>query len=205
MECLSRREMLYFLAILLPATLVGFKGRDYFDKELVCIHIYDLDQPLPKPLLEKTKRIKKRSPGKEYFQIGMPELILCRTGMKLLDMFQYYWPVSRSEIHQLQEQITILFKKHVIEKIDGLIDFRKVLDKQINVPKHSKESLTVILTVNDYTIHTCPDLVHICRNKRVDDLVILKDPSRPPYLCSYPSQQKGFKRPPPYLSNSAKE
>ena len=144
MECLSRREMLYFLAILLPATLVGFKGRDYFDKELVCIHIYDLDQPLPKPLLEKTKRIKKRSPGKEYFQIGMPELILCRTGMKLLDMFQYYWPVSRSEINQLQEQITILFKKHVIEKIDGLIDFRKVLDKQINVPKHSKESLTEI-------------------------------------------------------------
>ena len=204
MEYLSRREMLHFLAIVLPATLMGFKGKDYFDKELVCIHIYNLDQPLPKPMLEKAKRIKNRLPGKEYFQIGMPELILCRLEMSLLDMFQYYWPVSRSEIRHLQKKIKILFKKQVIEKIDALDDFQKVLDRKINVLQHSKELLAVILTVNDYTIHACPNIVHICQSKGVNELIIFKDPSQPPYLCSYPSQQKGFKRPPPYLSNSVK-
>lgn len=205
MICLSRREMLRFLSIALPATLVGFKGKDYFDKELVCIHIYELSQPLPKPLLEKVKGEKERSMGKAYFQIGMPELILCLSQMKLLDMFQYYWPVSRSQIRHLQRSITILYKKHVIEALDGLEDFVKILEKQNNALEYEKASLAAILTMNDYTMNICPSLVDICRSNRVDELVILKNPSRPPYLCSYSSQQKGFKRPPPYLSDPNKK
>jgi hypothetical protein len=53
------------------------------------------------------------------------------------------------------------------------------------------------LTLNDLTRNTCRQLVNICREKRVAELVVFKDPSKPPYLCSYPSRQKGFKKKPP--------
>ena len=186
-----------FLTIALPATLFGFKSKDYFDRELVCVHVYNPAHVLPDPLVIQSSEIGHHRPNKEYFQIGLPELILCRTEMKLLDMFQYFWPVSRPEVKRTQGSIKILFNKPVIEGIDSLIDFQKIVEKQNNLRLDKKEALAVILTLNDYTKFGCSLIVDICRSNRIDELVIFKDPSRPPYLCSYPSQQKGFKRPPP--------
>jgi hypothetical protein len=196
--CLSRREMMRFLILALPTSLFGYKSRDYFDEELVCSHVYRFTQALPEPLLEQYAKTAKRSQNKEHFQIGLPELILCRTQVKFLEMFQYYWPVSRPEIQRLQRSIKILFKQPVIEDIDNLSAFQKILQKQNNLHERRIASLAVIFTLNDYTKHGCPRIVDICRSGSIDELLIFKDPSRPPYLCSYPSQQKGFKRPPPY-------
>ena len=194
---LSRREFLRFLFIALPATLFGFKSRDNFDRELVCVHVYNPAQVLPEPLLIQSSEIGQRRPNKKYFQIGLAELILCRTEMKLLDMFQYFWPVSRPEVKRLRGSIKILFEKPVIEGVNSLIDFQKIVEKQNNLRPGKKEALVVILTLNDYTKYGCALIADICRSNGIDEFVIFKDPSRPPYLCSYPSQQKGFKRPPP--------
>jgi len=194
---LSRREMLRFLAIALPAALFGFKTRDYFDKELVCVHVYDPGRNLPEPLLARSRKLGQRSSSAEYFQIGLPELILCRTEMKLLEMFQYFWPVTRPEVKQLQGSVKVIYKQPVIEDIDKIADLQKILAAQNNLPQDKKAGLAVILTLNDYTKQACPHLIEICRTNRIDELILFKDPSRPPYLCSHPSQQKGFKRPPP--------
>lgn len=201
---MSRRKMLRLLTVALPATLLGFKARDYFNEELVCIHVYEVTKAIPEPLLEQPGRIGRRPQSEAYFQIGLPELILCRTEMKFLDMFQYYWPVSRSEIQRLQRSITILFKKPVIHDINDFSDLQKILQKQRNARQHPKVSLAIILTMNGYTKYGCPHLVDICRGHGIDELAILKDPSQPPYLCTYPSQQKGFKRPPPYSASAFK-
>ena len=92
MDCrLSRREMLRFPTVVLPTALFGYKVIDYFDEELVCVHVYGLSQKLPDPLLKEMKNLK------NALKVGP----------------------------------------------------------------------------------------------------IFKDPSKPPYLCSYPSQQKGFKKKPP--------
>ena len=194
---LSRREMLRFLAIALPATLFGFKTRDYFDKELVCVHVYDPSQELPEPLLAQSRKFGQRSSDTEYFQIGLPELILCRTEMRLLEMFQYFWPVTPSEVKRLQGLVKIIYKQPVIEDTVKIADLQKILKEQNNLRQSKKEGLAVILTLNDHTKYACPDLFEICRTQKVNELIIFKDPSRPPYLCSHPSQQKGFKRPPP--------
>ena len=201
---LSRREILRLMMIALPASFFGFWARNYFDEELVCVHVYDLAQALPEPLLQRSNQIEKRFKNKEYFQIGLPEMILCRTKMKLLDMFNYFWPVSRPEIKRLQGSITIEFKKSVIEDINNLGDFQKILKNQNNVCQDQKGSLALILTLNNYTKHVCPLLIDMCHNSGIEELVIFKDPSRPPYLCTYPSQQKGFKRPPPYSASRLK-
>ena len=190
--------MLRFLTIAFPATLFGFNTRDYFDKELVCVHVYDPSQDLPEPLLAQSYKFGQRSSGTEYFQIGLPELILCRTEMKLLEMFQYFWPVTRPEVKRLQGWVKIIYKQPVMEDIvDKITDFQKILEEQNNLRQSKKGALAVILTLNDYTKNACPHLIEICRTNKIEELIIFKDPSRPPYLCSHPSQQKGFKRPPP--------
>ena len=194
---MSRREMLRFLAIALPASLFGFKTRDYFDKELVCVHVYDPSQKLPEPLLAQSRKFGPRSSDIEYFQIGLPELILCRTEMRLLEMFQYFWPVTRSEVKQLQGLVKIIYKQPLIEETVELGYLQKILKELKNLRQNEKEGLAVILTLNDYTKYACSDLIEISRTNKIDMLIIFKDPSRPPYLCSHPSQQKGFKRPPP--------
>ena len=201
---LSRREMLRFFAIALPATLFGFKTGDYFDKELVCVHVYDPSQKLPAPLLAQFRRIDQRSSDTEYFQIGLPELILCRTEIRLLEMFQYFWPVARAEVKQMQGLVKIIYKRPVLDDDVKIEELQKILKKQNNHRPSKKDSLAVILTLNEYTRFACPDLIQICRTHKINELIIFKDPSRPPYLCSHPSPQKGFKRPPPIGAQSEK-
>lgn len=194
---LSRREMLRFLALALPAALSGFKPRDYFDRELVCVHVYDPNQDLPEPLLAQPRKLDQRSSGAEYFQIGVPELILCLTKIRLLELFQYFWPVTGSEVKELQGSVEIIHTQPVVENIRATADLQEILEKQNKLRQGQKRGLAVIFTLNDRTKYGCPHLIEVCRKNRIDELIIFKDPSVPPYLCSYPSQQKGFKRPPP--------
>jgi hypothetical protein len=93
--------------VALPAALLGFSGRDYFNDELVCIHVYNMNGDIPEPLLARYDMIPPR-------------------------------------------------------------------------PKKGSYSL-----------------VDLCRNGDIEELIIIKNPARAPYLCSYPSLQKGFKKPPP--------
>ena len=198
MDCrLSRREMLRFLTVVLPTALCGCKAIDYFDEELVCVHVFDPSQNLPAPLLEIHAKSERRAEGKSYFQIGLPELILCRTELRLLDIFAYFWPITRPEIKRFQGASTVLFRLPVMERVDQVADLETALSRTNKKPNPPKSSLAVILTLNNYTLNATPRLVDICRSKGVAEIVIFKDPSKPPYLCSYPSQQKGFKKKPP--------
>jgi hypothetical protein len=198
MDCrLSRREMLQFLTVVLPTAVFGYKVIDYFDDELVCVHVYALSQKLPDPLLQSNQESQRRIERRSYFQIGLPELILCRTEVRLLDIFEYFWPITRPEIQRFQNSSEILFSLPVIEQVDQFAGLETALNRASEKQKSQKRSLAVILTLNSYTRNACHRLVNICRQKGVGEIVIFKDPSKPPYLCSYPSQQKGFKKKPP--------
>lgn len=198
MDCrLSRRQMLRFLTVVLPTALFGYSVIDYFDDELVCVHVYALSQNLPDPLLERNEIYEGRIEGGACFQIGLPELILCRTEIRLLDIFAYFWPLTRLEIQRFQDSSTVLFTLPVVEHVDQLAGLESALEQIGKKQIAEKGSLAVILTLNRYTRNACHRLVNICRDKGVAEMVIFKDPSRPPYLCSYPSQQRGFKKKPP--------
>ena len=189
--------MLRFLTVVLPTALFGYEVIDYFDEELVCVHVYGLSQNLPDLLLESNEKSEKRIEGGSYFQIGLPELILCRTEIRLLDIFAYFWPITRPEIQRFQNSSKVLFSQPMIEHVDHLAGLETALNQTNKRQITHKGSLTVILTLNDCTRNACHRLVNICREKGIAELVIFKDPSKPPYLCSYPSQQKGFKKKPP--------
>jgi len=198
MDCrLSRRQMLRFLTVVLPTALLGYKTIDYFDEELVCVHVYELSQNLPEPLSENNETSEKRIEGESYFQIGLPELFLCRTKIRLLDIFAYFWPITRPEVQRFQNSSKVLFSQPIVEHVGQLAGLETVLNQTGKKQKAQKGSLAVILTLNGYTRNACHRLVNICREKGVAEMVIFKDPSKPPYLCSYPSRQKGFKKKPP--------
>ena len=198
MDCrLSRREMLRFLSLVLPTAFFGYRIIDYYDAERVCAHVYELSQNLPDPLLKINAKSAKRIQGRAYFQIGLPELILCRTEIRLVEIFAYFWPITRPEIKRFQNSSTVLFRRPVIEHVDQVAELETALSRTGARPTPAKSSLAVMLTLNDYTRNAIPRLLDTCRGKGVDEIVIFKDPSKPPYLCSYPSQQKGFKKKPP--------
>lgn len=202
MDCrLSRREMLRFLTVVLPTALLGYRVIDYFDEELVCVHVYEPSQNLPAPLMEINAGPENRIEGDSYFQIGLPELILCRTELRLLAIFAYFWPITRPEIQRFQDSSQVLFRLPVIEHVDQIAELETALSRASAKHKPPGFSLAVILTLNDYTQYSSRRLIDICRGKGVDEIVIFKDPSRPPYLCSYPSQQKGFKKKPPIVGD----
>ena len=198
MDCrLSRREMLRFLTVVLPTALLGYRVIDYFDEELVCVHVFEPSQNLPTPLLEIHAKLEKRTEGKSYFQIGLPELILCRTEIRLLEIFAYFWPITRPEIRRFQDSSKVLFRLPLVEHVGQIAELEAAVSRASAKPKPPEYSLAAILTLNDYTRNVSRRLVEICRSTGVDEIVVFKDPSRPPYLCSYPSPQKGFKKKPP--------
>jgi hypothetical protein len=189
--------MLRFLMIAMPATLFGYERKDYFEAELVCVHIYHPSQDLPSPLTATYSAPPKRADDGPYFHLGLPELVLCETQTALLDLFQYFWPVERQAVTRLQDRIDI---QHQLDKLRGTEDLVR-LEQTLKARKHhdpgQATSRAVIFTMNGHTRPLCPRVVALCRKHAVDELVIFKDPSQPPYLCSHPSRQKGFKKPPP--------
>lgn len=196
MTDLTRRLLLQRLSLTFAGLLVDCQKRDWFEQELVCIHIFNPRDSLPAPLLEKVAHVPRRS-RQDYFQIGLPELILCTTETEFLDMFQYFWPFSRSELEQLQNAIRIEFQTPIIAGTTDVKKFTRYLREHYDALTQAGRHLAVFFTFNEFTRYWTSAVIAACRGADVGELIIFKDPSRPPYLCDYPSRQKGFKRPPP--------
>lgn len=193
----TRREVLRLLSSVLPAALLGCSNKDVFDEELVCVHVFQPGYKIPAPLLALHDDIPTRSKLRGLFQLGIPELILCTTSIDFLSLFQYFWPVTRYEFQRIDGLISASFSKSELTGKGDVVDFRKYLEDHRDELGMRDEKTAIILTFNDFTEYYAPDLVELWRNYGIKEFVLFKDPSRSPYLCSYPALQKGFKRPPP--------
>ncbi len=198
MDGFSRRTFLEVLSSAYLAMLAGCRKKtDWFGEELVCIHIFNPQEQLPAPLLQQPARSARRAFNRGHFSVGLPELVLCTTRKRFLDLFPYFWPFSQSDLSQLEDSIEILYHKDVLSDDADVADF---VDYVSTHPSHLTRpgcSAAVILTFHDFTRELLPAVVSACRQAQIAELVVFKDPSRAPYLCEYPARQKGFKRPPP--------
>jgi len=170
---------------------------DRFAEERVCIHVLHPGESVPAPLLERTARLPRRSATGEYFNIGLPELLVCESRTRLLESFQYFWPFSRSDFESLQKTIAIRYQRPTIDAAPDVAEFAAYLHDHKSQVGRAGASSAVIFTFNGFTQQWSPDIVAACRESAVQELVVFKDPTTPPYLCDYPAKQKGFKRPPP--------
>jgi len=197
MNKFTRREILQFFTMLIPATLLGFREKDSFDEELVCVHIFQPALRIPEPLLTQYRTIPTRDKLKKLFQVGIPELLLCTTEIKFLSIFQYFWPITRSEFQSSYKQISIEYNKLELNEKKDILDFSRYLESNWNESKKEDTKSAIIFTYNDMTKYFASEIISQWQGFGIKELVLFKDPSKAPYLCSYPSLQKGFKRPPP--------
>jgi len=188
------------LSMLLPASAAGFRSegaQDAFDKELVCVHIFQPGFKIPDPLLEWYKRIPGRESPSDLFNLKIPELLLCRTEKDFLSIFEYFWPIERAEFHDALKKVTIKYEKVKITEKNDIHEFSGLLDIISTEPKESLRKTAVIFTLNEFTRYFAADILNLWQTYGINEFLLFKDPSKPPYLCSYPSLQRGFKRPPP--------
>ena len=194
----TRRDFLVRLSAAHAAMLLGCQrtgGQDWLGRERVCVHVFNPRGPIPKPLLDNAGRAPDRG-NKAYFGFGLPELAVCTTQQKFLEMFQYFWPVTREEIARLRQTMEVKFQRVTITGADDVEEFGRVLRAHSrDVQRHGKSS-AIVLTYNDYTRFWTPAVIRTAQDAMVDEIVLFKDPTLPPYLCDYPASQKGFKRPP---------
>jgi hypothetical protein len=140
--------------------------------------------------------VPKRPERRRRFQTGIPELLVCTTATGFLSLFQYFWPVSRDELKSLQTQVSVWFEKSEILGREDIDDLARYLSVRGNELRSGGWTSAVALTLNDYTAYWSSDVVALWRDSGVDEFVVFKDPRQAPYLCDYPSLQRGFKRPP---------
>ncbi len=197
MSKFTRREILQFLGLLFPAALLGFREKDSFDEELVCVHIFQPAFRIPEPLLTQYRIIPERNKFRNLFHAGIPELLLCTSEIKFLSIFQYFWPITRSEFQSSYERISIKYNKLELNEKKDILDFSRYLKSNWNGSKKEDSKSAIIFTYNDMTKYFASEIISQWQGFGIEELVLFKDPSKPPYLCSYPSLQKGFKRPPP--------
>jgi hypothetical protein len=187
------------LSMILPASALGFRSertQDAFDKELVCVHIFQPGFKIPDPLWERYDSIPVRRNPLGLFNLKIPELILCSIDRNFLSIFEYFWPIERAEFNDTIRKATVKYKKVKITEKSDVSDFSGFLEN-IHAQKRNIKETAVIFTLNDFTRYFAADILNLWQTYGINEFVLFKDPSKPPYLCSYPSLQKGFKRPPP--------
>jgi hypothetical protein len=186
--------------MILPASAFGFRSegaQDAFDKELVCVHIFQPGFNIPDPLWKRYDSIPARGDLQDLFNLKIPELLFCSTNENFLSIFEYFWPIERAEFNDTLRKVNVKYKKAKITVKRDVSDFSEFLE---NTHAGSNRNLTktaVIFILNDFTRYFAADILNLWQIHGINEFVLFKDPSKPPYLCSYPSLQKGFKRPPP--------
>jgi hypothetical protein len=191
------------LSMILPASVLGFRkeeAQDAFDKELVCVHIFQPGFKIPEPLWEKHDLIDVPRDHSDLFTLKIPELIFCTTGKAFLSIFEYFWPIERSEFNDTLRKVNVGYQKQKIEGKSDVSEFSSYLEKMDSGKKRKIKNCAIIYTLNDFTRYFVADNLHLWQTFGIYEFVLFKDPSKSPYLCSYPSLQKGFKRPPPISS-----
>ena len=99
MSRFTRRQVLQMLSMILPASALGFRSegkQDAFDKELVCVHIFQPGFKIPDPLWERYDAIPLRGNPPDLFNLKIPELLLCSSDNRFLSLFDYFWPIWRT-------------------------------------------------------------------------------------------------------------
>ncbi len=190
METLTRRAYLRRLALVLAAAPLGGCGkRDPFAERCVCIHIFEPGDRLPPPLLEPPRRRGQSSPSRHDFDIGLPELLVCVMPVRLLDVHRYFGPVTRGHRDDLERAASLRFVRATLRSAEDLEALRAFLRRPLAVGEGRAALTTLILTLHGDNRRWLPGVVEAWREARLDQLVILKDPTTPPWLCEFPARQ----------------
>jgi hypothetical protein len=130
------------------------------------------------------------------FTVGLPELLVCSTAGTLVDLFPYFWPLTREEFQAFSNSIKIEWVTDTLKDETDIRRLRDHLEAAAGQGPVSGRTVTVVLTMNEYTRYWASGVAAASREGNAGELVIFKDPSVPPYLCDHRALQKSFRKPP---------
>ena len=142
MGSFTRREILQFLSMIFPLSFLSCTRGDVFSDERVCVHVFNHDITIPEPLLQVYQSVPMRKEQEKLFDVGIPELLLCTTKEKFLEMFQYFWPITQDEFQKMNAGISI---QHSTLKIMDIQDIKELLDRLENHEGSGKQRIIVQL------------------------------------------------------------
>ncbi len=188
MGALTRREYLRQLLFLIGAApLAGCRGREPYAERCVCIHVFEPGDALPAPLLTPPGSAAELTPAPRDFRIDLPELMVCTTALRLLDVHRYFGPFTRAHRRQLERAVEIHFEEPEVrtavevERLEAFLRDRPIA--------RGPGRTTVVFTLHGGNRRLLPRITHAVRVANVDQFVVLKDPTTPPWFCEFPSRQ----------------
>ncbi len=188
----SRRDVLESLWGLLALSVGGCRRTDAVARERVCAHVYRPEVYLPPPLLAYDQPI---ASTREALRLGIPELILCTLSRSLLDLFPYLWPLTREQFQALQRELVMQWSSPFLaDDLTATAFLRRLQLLRSAAPPGVHTA--VVLTFSQSTVPWAFRITAACRQFKVSELLVFKDPSVAPYLCDLPGLQRGFSRPP---------
>ncbi len=190
----TRRDIVGAIWGLLAASL-GRGAGDSIGLERVCAHVYRPAVYLPPPLLSYDRPV---ASTRSSFQIGIPEIVLCRARRGFTELFPYFWPLERAEFETLKRSISVEWSSPQLSDQSVVSSFRERLEAIARTPSSRSPTLqaSVVLTYTQSTLPWAFRVAEACRSLKASELVVFKDPTVAPYLCELPRLQKGFRREP---------
>ncbi len=192
MPPLSRRLLLQVLAGAVPTLGAACSRRSPDERDRVCVHVYPPTLELPPPLLQPGLPAPGARP-QGLLDSGLPEFFLCSSTVGFRELFPYYWPPLESEFRRLAASMQVVFS---VATITGAAEVASIEQRLSGESAPPGTRLVAALTYNDFTRAFSARILTAARAAHVDETVIIKDPSVPPYLCDFPGAQKKFRRQP---------
>jgi hypothetical protein len=194
MRGMTRRECLQRLLLLLAAPVVGCgRKRDPFAEQCVCIHVFEAGDPLPSPLLRAPRVLAELKPAPRDFDVGLPDLMVCSTRIRFLDLFRTFWPFTLARREELRRQAAVAYRVPAVRTADDVARLAAFLRAERGRLAVEGARVAVVFVLHGGNRGLLPGVVRAARGAAADEIVILKDPSVPPYLCDFPSRQlKGW-------------
>lgn len=191
MGLLSRRDCVGALIALLAGARCS-RG-DRFARQLVCNHIFELNEPLPPPLLSAAASDDELRPAAAEFDIGLPELMACTTTTRFLEVFRTFWPVRRADIERLRAAVTVAFELPAVRAPRDVEAFAAALAGLRRRTPRGAPRIVAVFTLHGETRRFMPPIARAALDGGAEELILFKDPSIPPYFCDYPArQEKGW-------------
>jgi len=131
------------------------------------------------------------------FTVGLPELVVLSMTQSLVELFPYFWPLTRDEFRAFESAARNGWAIVTLASGSDIQRLRDHIQASADSSSAAAANTVVAFTMNAGTLHWASAVASACRESNVAELVVFKDPTVSPYLCEHPALQKGFKRPPP--------
>ena len=149
-----------------------------------CIHWYNLNDKIPQILLAgkftDSSDIFYSRMDKGNFSIGLPELVIFTSEISIGKRFKEFYPFTQKQLEWLRAHITMI---QSLQKVDSIKNVELTFDRITAKLNNQTTNNGIIYTFHKHNFKPLPKVIELGQAHNLKELIIIKDPTVPPYLC----------------------